>query len=363
MNKAHPLHGASRLAIAAVTGVTDLVEAMHAEIARLPLTAPRPRTTGVTGLVYRSVRGVTKMVGGGMELALGALAPLLGQAGPDRANAALAALNGVLGDYLEASANPLATPMSLHPLVDGAEGPPLVLLHGLCMNEAQWRRDGADFPAALARLGYRPLGLRYNSGRAIWRNGADLAALLDGVPGPLTLLGHSMGGLVARSAIAQAGRRRWARRLQALVTLGTPHLGAPLERGGQQVQQLLAVSAYSRPLAALAARRSAGIRDLRHGSLLEADAGAASRLALPDGVACYAVAATTAKKPSGPPARWLGDGLVPVASALGQHREAARRLAFTDTALFTGLGHLALQTDPAVLAQLQDWLAPRPPAA
>jgi pimeloyl-ACP methyl ester carboxylesterase len=328
---------------------------------RLPLAAAAGRTTGITGLVYRSVRGVTRLVGGGLDLALDALAPLLGEAQPERANAALAALNGVLGDYLEATANPLATRMTLQPLVDGATGPPLVLLHGLCMNEAQWRReqgkDGVDFPAALAALGYQPLGLRYNSGRAIWRNGAELAELLDGVPGPLTLLGHSMGGLVARSAIAQAGRRRWPQRLERLVTLGTPHLGAPLERGGQQVQQLLAVSAYSRPLAALAARRSAGIRDLRHGSLLEADEGVASRVPLPAGVASYAVAATTAKRPSGPPARWLGDGLVPVASALGQHREAARRLAFTDTAVFTGLGHLALQTDAAVLRQLQAWLA------
>lgn len=333
---------------------------MHAEIARLPLTARRDRTTGITGLVYRSVRGVTRLVGGGLDLSLAALAPLLGQAQPERASAALAALNGVLGDYLEDSANPLATSMSLRPLVDGATGPALVMLHGLCMNEAQWRRDGADFPAALAALGYRPLGLRYNSGRSIWRNGAELAALLDDLPGPLTLVGHSMGGLVIRSAIAQAGRRRWLKRLQRLVTLGTPHQGAPLERGGQQVQQLLNVSAYSRPLALLAARRSAGIRDLRHASLLEADAGKASVLPLPDGVACYAVAATTTKKPSGSPARWLGDGLVPVASALGQHRSAARRLAFTDTALFTGLGHLALQTDAAVLQQLQHWLTPRP---
>ena len=352
------LRGASRLAVAATTGVTNLVEAMHAEIARLPLTAARERTGGITGLVYRSVRGVTRLVGGGLDVALGALAPLLGQAEADRASAVQAALNGVLGDYLEATANPLATPMSLRPLVDGATGPALVMLHGLCMNEAQWRRDGADFPAALAALGYRPLGLRYNSGRTIWRNGAELAELLDSVPGPITLLGHSMGGLVARSAIAQAEGRRWPRRLQRLITLGTPHQGAPLERGGQQVQQLLSVSAYSRPLAGLAARRSAGIRDLRHASLLEADAGKASTLPLPEGVACYAVASTTAKKPSGPPARWLGDGLVPVASALGQHRSPARRLAFTDTALFTGLGHLGLQTDAEVLKQLQEWLTP-----
>lgn len=354
------LRGASRLAVDATTGVTNLVEAMHAEIARLPLTARRARTSGITGLVYRSVRGVTQLVGGGLDLALGALTPLLDRAQPDHASAALAALNGVLGDYLEDTANPLATPMSLRPLVEGASGPALVMLHGLCMNEAQWRRqtdkDSADFPAALARLGYQPLGLRYNSGRPIWRNGAELARLLDDVPGPITLLGHSMGGLVARSAIAQAGRRRWLKRLHGLVTLGTPHQGAPLERGGQQVQQLLAISAYSRPLALLAARRSAGIRDLRYASLLEADAGRASVLQLPDGVACYAVAATTSKKPTGSPARWLGDGLVPVASALGQHRSPARRLAFTDTALFTGLGHLGLQTDAAVLAQLQRWL-------
>ncbi|MDR7269314.1 pimeloyl-ACP methyl ester carboxylesterase [Pelomonas saccharophila] len=354
------LRGASRLAVDATTGVTNLVEAVHAEISRLPLTKKRERTLGITGLVYRSVRGVTKLVGGGLDLALGALTPLLGQAEADRANAVQAALNGVLGDYLEDTANPLATTMRLYPLVDGATGPALVMLHGLCMNEAQWRRDGADFPAALAALGYQPLGLRYNSGRPIWRNGAELAKLLDAVPGPITLLGHSMGGLVIRSAIAQAGRRRWRQRLQALVTLGTPHQGAPLERGGQQVQQLLDVSAYSRPLALLAARRSAGIRDLRHASLLEADAGKASVLPLPEGVACYAVAATTSKKPGGSPARWLGDGLVPVASALGQHRSPARRLAFTDTALFTGLGHLALQTDPAVLQQLQEWLHPCP---
>jgi pimeloyl-ACP methyl ester carboxylesterase len=364
MTTSSALRGLGRLAVSATLGITDLVEAMHAEIARLPLRASRERTGGLTGLVYGSVRGVTKLVGAGLDPALAALQPLLAQELPDRALAVQAALNGILGDRLEASANPLVLPMSLHPLVDAAEGPPVLLLHGLCMNERQWRRatppQGVDLPAALAALGYRPLGLRYNSGRAIWRNGAELAALLDTVPGPLTVVGHSMGGLVIRSALAQAEGRRWPKRLKRLVTLGTPHQGAPLERGGQQIEQLLALSAYSRPLARLAGRRSAGIRDLRHGSLLEADAGRASRLPLPAGVACYAIAATTSKSAARLGSQWLGDGLVPVASALGQHREAARRLAFTDTALVTGLGHLALQTDPRVLEHLRAWLQPLP---
>lgn len=355
---AQQLRGAGRLAIAATLGVADIVEAMHAEIARMPLGERRAGTRGITGLVYRGVRGATRLVGGGLDASLAALAPLLGQTESTRADALIAALNGVLGDYLEDTANPLATAMSLRPLAGAADAPALVFLHGLCMNETQWRRDGADFPTALAGLGYRSLGLRYNSGRPIWRNGAELAAHLEDLPGPLHVVGHSMGGLVARSAIAQAQAQGlgWPGRLRRLITLGTPHQGAPLERGGQQVQQLLAFSAYSRPLALLAGRRSAGIRDLRHGSLLALDAGKASRVALPAGVACCAVAASMSKSGNRPPAKWLGDGLVPVASALGQHRSPARCLAFTDTALFTGLGHLGLQTDAAVLQQLRDWL-------
>ncbi|MFG6465129.1 lipase family alpha/beta hydrolase [Roseateles sp. BYS87W] len=359
MSPLQRLRGASRLAIDATTGLTDLVEAMHAEIARLPFTPARERTGGLTGQVYRSVRGVTRLVGAGLDGALATLAPLLQQTQADQANAVQAALNGVLGDHLDATGNPLAMPMGLHPLVPDAKGPAVVLLHGLCMHEGQWQRDGADLPAALAAWGYQPLGLRYNSGRPIWRNGQELAALLDTVPGPLTLLGHSMGGLVARSAIAQADPSGWPSRLRTLITLGTPHLGAPLERGGQQLQQLLALSAYARPLALLAGRRSAGIRDLRHASLLPGDEGRASVLPLPDGVACFAVAATTAHETSGSPARWLGDGLVPVASALGQHRMQSRRLAFTDTALLPDLGHLALQTDARVQQRLHAWLALR----
>src|SRR5437868_10466122 len=100
------LRSGSRLAIAAIVGLTDLVEAMHRNIARGPRPLPASevaRTGGITGLVYRSVRGVTRAVGGGIDALLGAIVPS-GDAQPPSAEreAVLAALNGVLGDYLAA---------------------------------------------------------------------------------------------------------------------------------------------------------------------------------------------------------------------------------------------------------------------
>lgn len=373
------LRGAGRLAIDATHGLTDLVEAMHAGVARLPGQAPAQRHGGISGMVYRSMHGITTLVGGGVDATLRRLEPLLNRPGASspRTEALLAALNGVFGDHLAASGNPLAIPMQLRregrPLqaAPPAAGPqPLVLIHGLCMNDLQWRRGDADLAAELAALGYTPLHLHYNSGLHISDNGRELALLLERLleawPVPLqdlTLVGHSMGGLLARSAMhhAEVAGLRWPRRLRRLVFLGTPHLGAPLERGGQQLQMLLGLSAYSRPLVALARRRSAGIQDLRWASLREQDWGRRSLLPLPAGVDCYAVAATTAKNPDGLPARLLGDGLVPLASALGQHRENARRLRFPPAHqwVLAGAGHLALLQHPAVRAKLCEWLSPR----
>jgi len=382
-NLARQLRGAGRLAVSATTGITDIVEAMHGSVARLPLTAPKAQTRGITGLVYRSVRGVTSLVGGGVDLALQALTPLMREtdgkptpAPTPKGQAVLAALNGVFGDYLADTDNPLAIAMQLRdadgvPLqaAPAGAGPrPLLLIHGLCMNDLQWQAGG--FAPALAALGYTPLYLHYNSGRHISDNGRELAELLEQLvkvwPTELqdiTLLGHSMGGLLARSAIHHAtlAKLRWPKKLKQLVTLGTPHFGAPLERGGQQLQNLLGWSSYSRPIVALTQRRSAGIQDLRHASLTEADWGRASTLALPVRVACYAVAAITAKDGESLSANTLGDGLVPLNSALGRHREAGRSLAFAPERqwMIPGTGHLALLTDPAVLAKLKEWLSPR----
>jgi hypothetical protein len=392
MARRKPLHaadlrGAVRLAAEATAGLTDLVEAVHSRIAHVPLpgrAAPDGRTRGFTGLVYKSIRGVTRGVGGSLDALLGLLgkAPPAGLPDPER-EAVVAALNGVLGDHLAATDNPLAIPMRWRhagqPLPEGLGGPRLlVLLHGLCMNDLQWQRDGHDHGAALARdLGFTPVYLHYNSGRHISVNGRELAgqleALLAAWPSQLerlVLLGHSMGGLVARSALHQAAQSglRWPARLDDLVFLGTPHHGAPLERAGHGVDRLLGALPYAAPLARLGKVRSAGITDLRHGSLLETDWAGRDRFAhgadprqpvpLPAHVRCYAAAALLGEHAGTLKARLLGDGLVPLDSALGRHADAGRTLAFAEHRQWVGqgFGHLDLLSSPAVYTQLRDWL-------
>jgi pimeloyl-ACP methyl ester carboxylesterase len=371
------LAGASRLIVQAVSGVTELVEAVHMKVLDKAIGTPAVRpVAGVTRFVYRSIKGVTGAVGGALDLALARLAPELAQPGWAGREALLAALNGVVGDHLARSGNPLAIPMQLR---TRAALPPsgriVVLVHGLCMNDAQWLRDGVDHGAMLEReRGYTPVYVHYNSGRHISENGAALSAQLDALlatwPVPVTelaIVGHSMGGLVARSAChygAQHGHG-WLNTLRKLVFLGTPHHGAPLERGGNWVHLLTDLSAYSAPFSRLAKLRSAGITDLRHGSVLDDDWDGRDRFAhgaplpqvvpLPQGVQCHALGATIGKREGDLADRMLaGDGLVPLASALGQHADPARCLAL-DGVTVCQTNHMQLLSSSAVGAQLLRW--------
>jgi pimeloyl-ACP methyl ester carboxylesterase len=394
---ASDLRGVNRLTIEGIAGVVDLVEAMHQNIASVPgllAKQKRDRTTGITGLVYRSIRGVIGLVGAGLDVLLARLTPLLGERStwPGR-ETFLAALNGVLGDYLAASHNPLAITMRVRrdgvalicerePLaatIPQAGSKLVVLLHGLCMNDLLWKRKGHDHGAALARdLAYTPVYLHYNSGLHISTNGQAFSELLETLvrqwPVPLTelvLIGHSMGGLVARSAChyGRPARHAWLRCLTKLVFVGTPHHGAPLERGGNWVDMLLSASAYSAPLARLGKIRSAGITDLRFGNLLDEDwsqrdrfeHGGDRRVAvpLPEGVACYAIAASTGKTAGDVSGRLLGDGIVPLASALGRHANPERALAFDSSRQWVAYdtNHLDLLSRPDVYAQIKRWLA------
>jgi len=406
------LRAAAQLASQATVGVVRIVEGVHQAVWRTlgaPAGAQPGQTRGLTGLVYRAVEGSAQLLGLGAQGVLARLEPLLASAdaqapGSPQREAVLAALNGVLGDRLVASHNPLATPMTLRwrgealhwqalppGMGTAVSGKVLLLVHGLCMNDLQWQvaagtapTTQANFGAALAaRLGYTPVYLRYNTGQHTSDNGLALALQLEHLarhwPVPLqeiTVLAHSMGGLVIRSAVAQARQQalHWPTHLKNIVFLGTPHHGAPLERAGHWVDQLLGATPFSAPFARLAQLRSAGITDLRYGHVLATDWEGRDRfrripdsrvpVPLPDGVACYTVAATTAAKRSLLADRLLGDGLVPLHSALGQHDDPARTLAFAKPAQWIAYRthHMALLHSPAVVQQVERWLASAPEA-
>jgi alpha-beta hydrolase superfamily lysophospholipase len=375
---AQDLRGLTQLAVDGVMGVAGVVEEMHHTIAQragLRWLAPSAQPRGVTGAVYRGVRATARLTGRCLD-SLWALGPAGAPARQPQREAWVAALNGVWGDHLAASANPLAIGMRLH-VAAPPTGRIVVLAHGLAMNDLQWTRQGHDHGQALARdAGFTPVYLHYNSGLHVSHNGRELSAQLDALiaqwPVPvreLVIVGHSMGGLVARSACHVGAAQPWRRHLTALVCLGTPHHGAPLERTGRWVDGLLGISAYAAPLARVGQARSAGITDLRFGNVQDADwQRHASRhqqtrddrvpTPLPRGVKCFVVAATKARDAQGLKSAAIGDGLVPMASALGEHRDGrlALRVPRTRRFVMTEANHWDLLSDARVYAQLLRWL-------
>jgi len=267
------LRAAALLATQATHAVTSMAEGVHQSVWRTlgaPGGARQDQARGLTGLVYQSIHGISRLVGQGVAAALTRLEPLLqrlegqGDASFERA-AFIAALNGVMGDRLQASGNPLATSMSLQldgqaldwtrpPAQAQVTGKVLVVIHGLCMNDLQWttQHDGqtVNHATTLAQaLGYTPVYVRYNSGLHVSENGQLLATQLQNLmrhwPIPVTelsVLAHSMGGLVMRSAVqtAQVDGLPWLKPLKNIVFLGTPHHGSPLERAGNWVDVVLA---------------------------------------------------------------------------------------------------------------------------
>jgi hypothetical protein len=402
--RASDIRGVAQLATQATLGVARLAEGVHQSVWRT-LGAPGGQAPGqargITGLVYKGVRHVTQRLGEGVDTLLAKLQPALDPAedahaaSPER-EAVLAALNGVMGDHLLESHSPFATPMTLRyqgevlnvqalPPMPGATGKVLLLIHGLCMNDLQWHAQHkgqvVDHGAALASsLGYTPIHLRYNTGLHTSQNGHELSALLEQLVmhwptavKELTVVVHSMGGLLIRSAFyyAKLEGLRWPALLKNIVFLGTPHHGAPLERAGNWVDTLLGSTPYTAPFAKLGQLRSAGITDLRYGHVLDADWQGHDRfhrkpdnrqvVPLPQGVACYAIAATLAPKRSALADRLIGDGLVPLHSALGQHDDPRRTLKFANTSQWIAYrtSHMALLSSPEVTRQIVHWLTPR----
>jgi pimeloyl-ACP methyl ester carboxylesterase len=396
------IRGAVQLATQATTGVTRIVEGVHQSVwdrLGVPGGQTEGKTRGITGAVYGAIHGITRLTGKSADAVMTGLQAVFepAQNGPSRTpreETFLSVLNGVMGDRLVEHNNPLAVSMALNyreavldwraPLaISGASGKVLLLIHGSCMSDFQQhaRQSGyATEPGELlsSALGYSPVYVRYNSGLHISCNGQQLSAQLEQLfenwpqaIEELSVVAHSMGGLVMRSAVhqAQAQGMRWPSRLKNIVFLGTPHHGAPLERAGNWLDTLLGAISYTRPFAVLGQLRSAGVTDLRYGNLLHEDWHGHGRFDLkPDGrqivplppeVNCYTVAATLAEKRSLVSDRLLGDGLVPLRSALGQHDKRSMDLAFAASSqtIAYRTGHMELLNSPAVNKQVLDWLA------
>ncbi|MES2946613.1 MAG: alpha/beta hydrolase [Pseudomonadota bacterium] len=401
------IQGLAQLATQGVLGVAGLAETVQGSVyktvaAPFGLLGSRfvdgtpgssgVKALGITGLVYGGVRGITRLTGGTVNAVLSRAGPMLPKqkSSPER-EAVLSAINGVLGDHLLETANPLAIQMSFRhqgqtlPLdkeglaqrLPQAGGKVLVLLHGLCMNDLQWGTDNSHAEVLARELGYTPVYLHYNTGLHTSINGQQFADLLEALlaawPVPvqdLSFLVHSMGGLVARSACQQAelSGKAWRKNLKNIVFLGTPHHGAPLERVGNWVDTALGSNLVTRPFGKIAQIRSSGITDLRYGHVLASSWQGIDRfqrspdlrepLPLPANVACFTVAATTSNAPGGIRDALIGDGLVPLRSALGQHDEAAHTLAFEaqNQWIAYGTGHMGLLDRPELATQVLRWL-------
>ena len=382
----------------ALRATTSSVQAMHQAIAGktfdslqlvLGLSVPTRIVQGVHDAISQGVYAAVRH-GGGAAFALAAgIERLTTDASREPKGKELSvrsALNGVMGDRLAASGSALAVQMGLF-----ADGQPLVVssaalahlpkrvclfIHGLACDEQSWnlRSDawGASpwasrlplgepvrYGALLhEELGIESIYLRYNTGLAIDDNAQQLAALLAGLARAAPqvkqwlLVGHSMGGLVARAALeyGRAEGQAWTARAPMLICLGSPHQGAALEKIGHVASLALGVSKVTQPLGRIANARSQGVKDLRHGLM-----GRGAPRALPPALALRFVSATLGDATDsvmGPMiGKLFGDGLVRASSAsdegLGGDVQRVE---------IKGIGHMALLNHPRVYAVLREWL-------
>jgi pimeloyl-ACP methyl ester carboxylesterase len=286
------------------------------------------------------------------------------------------ALNGAFGDHLAASNNLLAISMAIH--LDGVlvsldadalraafpnAGKRLcIFIHGLSCDEHCWETDKTTTQSEVnfgrqlhGEFGYTPLYLRYNTGLPIADNGAQLAVLLEELldawpqpDGELLIIGHSMGGLIALDACEQAANEdmAWPQAMHMLICLGSPNLGSPVERLGHLATSILHLSKTTAPLGKVAAARSQGIKDLRHGP------GAPQKSAAHHHVAFRFLGGSLTKDLDHPFGEFFGDGLVTLGSATTHEIEGD-----VQSAKLGNIGHMALTNDARVYRQIREWIA------
>jgi len=396
------LRAASRLGGRAFAEVVSRIEQVHRAVAdrafgpvRQAGAPARLIHDAVAKGVYLTIRSAG-MAAGAMSGEIASLAGAGGQpaAAVPRGNLALAALNAVAGDQLGSDLAPLAIRMAvraggcdveltgeeLAAVFPQATPRLAVFVHGLAETDDSWHRRGADCmpfgPRLQAEFGYSPVYIRYNTGRHVSDNGRDLAGLLDGLlaawparADEILLVGHSMGGLVIRSAChyGQQSPAAWTQRVRHVFYLGAPHLGAPLARAAGLAGWALGRAAETRPFVTLVNGSSSGIKDLRHGYILEDDWADCdldscirdhrSDAALLGGANHYAISATVTANPGSALGGVVGDLLVQPASAHGQ-RAGCQHIPFPVESRHRlgGMHHFDLLNHPAVWAVMHSLL-------
>ena len=419
--------GVKSLVHAAVDRTIDLVEEGHESTARgvvgglsyvpglgLPLfvanSVRRISTVGALSTartIHRVVQGVTDIGIDAVERVVEQIDPPLDErpvpmrsdamfSTSNVAAAALGMVNGIVGDMLHAQGNGLnlgmrvrigerylpIEPDALRTAIRDVTPKLAVFVHGLATTEWSWCLNATDYHGApdanfgtlLARdLGYTPVWVRYNTGRHVSENGRELTAHLEALVSAwpveveeIVLVGHSMGGLVIRSASHYAGEAndKWLARVKRMFCLGSPHRGAALERFGHVASAVLhAIDTPGTRIPAMVLQgRSAGIKDMRHGSLVDEDwlgrdldALSPQRtrdVPLVPGIAYHFVSATMTEDPEHPLGKVIGDMFVRASSAAGpRDRENTFRI---ETRCYGGVMHHQLQNHPDVYAQIRD---------
>jgi len=307
--------------------------------------------------------------------------------GPGMVENAISTLNAWIGDYLSQTDNELQQPMAFYrdnrPVApEDIAAPPTgrvcVLVHGLGCNESLWKfpapHEGGDYGELLEqRCGYLPLYLRFNTGLRVSNNGKQLAGLLerfcarhDASVTELLLIGHSLGGLVIRSAchLGSEEGQGWVSLVRHVIYLGSPHLGAPLEKATNVATNVLGHfdTTATRVIRDLLNTRSAGVKDLRHGSLVDQDwldcdpdgLGNNRRVPIPWLAGArhhFAVGQAFARVGT------FGDAMVRPDSAAGRaHGSQPGAPGGSDVQVMPGLDHLALARDRAVYEHVERWV-------
>ncbi len=351
---------------------TDRVAGIRRRVAGTGPSVPEQAHRGIATAVYGGVGLGLRATSAGLDrVARTGVGPRL-EAGP-RGRFVRSAVNGLIGDRLAEERPGLAIEMAVRsrgrdvPLeadalaaaFPQATGRIVVFVHGLCENESYWDRGrdtvGTTYGEMLAEAGWTPVLLRVNTGLGVRENGVALASLLQDLVDRwpvgatrIALVGHSMGGLVVRAAGAVAGPTSWTDLVSDVVTLGTPHLGAPVAQGighgSRGLARLPETAAFGRILD----WRSAGVHDLVAGLADEVPPLPHAHYRL--------VAATVTAAPRHPVGHVVGDYLVRVPSAYGRDHHGRELFPGADVLHVGRTDHFGLLNHPDIHRALRDWL-------